>query len=365
MGVEAAKDWRKFAAQCLSKFAMTNIEITDLFGAKLVHEEPYRLWQVRVRTSPEVAEKVITSSGKDAVFIRPQRPQDLALSDAYTIVWSKWNSEASAGELAAIWKIVENIPEHRGLARSSASIGARIPWKSIRTARQALIPHDDRFTVQRLGVQDSKTFEMIGVPIGAKAGEVARFCREIQWVAIPLRRTPQHDCVTWWLTAEQAPAEPGAKWGSATILISELDADQRVSQRPTDSKKGKQGQSNVEKQEETISSVGGQHARQGADKLIDADPWAGWKNSKTSSSSSSSKTSPPADLPADPRIAALTTRLSAIEGDHQKLSQKVETIDGKLGTISNNMAEQFQSVLAGIASLQSAQEEAAKRQKSS
>ena len=49
--------------------AMTTITVGDLFGSRQAHEAPYRLWQTRLRTTPEIAERLMAASGQGACFL--------------------------------------------------------------------------------------------------------------------------------------------------------------------------------------------------------------------------------------------------------------------------------------------------------
>ena len=361
---EAEKDWRRFLTNCLSKFAMETYQASDVFGCRLVQQEPYRLWQGRIRTSPEATERLLAASGRDACFLRPQQPQNLPQANGYTIVWAKRNSDASTTELAHIRKTTEAIAGHRGLARSTSSIGARIPWSAVKEIRQTLLPGDSRFNAQTVGLKDNKVFAMQGVPMGARDAEVARFCKDIGWASIPMRRIPNRSSATWWITAENPPTVPAAKWADSTVLIEEVPEEQRYKSRGGDKKDTrKQREQTGEKSAPKVPMADAQ----ASDKLVQQDPWARYAAQSSGGSQSSSKPPPviAMELPADPRLQALTTRMDAVEADQRKLNGKVDGIDCKLTSLNSNIAEQFQNVMAGLAQLQSAQAEEAKRAKKS
>ena len=256
------------------------------------------------------------------------------------------------------------MPGHRGLARSTSSIGTRIPWTAVKEIRQTLLPDDSRFTPLTVGLKDNKVFAMQGIPMGARDSEVARFCKDIGWAAIPMRRIPQRSSTTWWCTAEQGPKVPAAKWFDSTVLISEVPDEQRFKPR------GGEGRRDVRKgkdeSESKAASSGAHEQHPAGDKLTVNDPWANYSSKAASSSGAASQGHRPVsaislDLSPDPRLSALTARLDAVESDHKKLNAKVDGIDGKLSTLNTSIADQFQNVMAGLAKLQEKQDDEAKR----
>ena len=224
-----------------------------------------------------------------------------------------------------------------------------------------LIHRGKNSTPETFGVRDGATYEMTGVPTGATASELARFCREISWVAIPLRRIPQRDAACWWLTAAGPPKEPGARWGQTTVLITALSDEKRFKQSEP-----KRAHKALDRERQKMMAPS-KEPRTEQDLLQAKDPWASYVHSPKSSQSIPSQAAAESsvDMRHDPRISALTARIESIEQGHSRLSTKVEGIDNKLGALSNNIEQQFQSVLQGLANLQAHQEEAGKRHRSS
>ena len=185
---EAKRDWRNLANTCASKLALTSFKQTDIYGAKLLHDQPFYLWQARMRQPSEMVEKLMIASGREGCFVRASNPKEVAEHQSFTIVWTQKNMDASAATLASILLKTESLAGHRGLARSMASVGVRVPWKIVKEARATLTPEDHRFNDETRGMHNGLHFKLEGVPIGADSQEVARFCREILWPAVPHRR---------------------------------------------------------------------------------------------------------------------------------------------------------------------------------
>ena len=98
---EAKRDWKSLAINCASKLALANFKMGEVYGAKLLHEQPFLLWQARVRQPSEMVEKLMIASEREGCFVRTTNPQEVAEHQSFTIVWTRRNIDASAATLAS------------------------------------------------------------------------------------------------------------------------------------------------------------------------------------------------------------------------------------------------------------------------
>ena len=359
----AQRDWRGLAAEVASKMALTNVPINEIYAHKMLQQDPFQVWQCRVRLSAEVAEKLICASGQESCFVRPVLAKSLANNEQFTIVWMKRNTEAGLTALAEMLKLLTSLPGNRGLARSQTSVGARVRWDNIKEARSILTPHDPRFTESTLGMHDGLTFKMEGIPAAATSEEVARFCRDINWPAVPRRRVPFRGQTTWWTTAAKAPERAYASWAGNCILISQVSEEEKY--RPkTQENKSKQKKELDKVVGETTSATKASSSMGSKDALLERDPWASYTPASGMAASTSTMVQVPTDN--DHKMCVLTQRLDRMEQAHAQLNERVDKVDTTVQTLSSSMKEQFQKVLAGIANLSSLQEQdraAAKKQR--
>ena len=118
-------------------------------------ERPLRIWSAKLRQPTDAAERLICASGQDAFFLRPSSSSTLPAEDKFAIVWGAKHADCSPTLLAELLQRAQQVPGHRGLARSMIGIGLRSPWTSIKLARRSFAPHDQRFT------DDNTTFKVV------------------------------------------------------------------------------------------------------------------------------------------------------------------------------------------------------------
>ena len=234
----ARRDWKGVAAEVVSRIVMKPLSVNEFYATKLVTEEPYQLWQTRIRMEADLAERLVCGSGREACFVRPAIAKALADSESFTLIWAKKHTEASPTSLAGVLQTLEGLPGHRGVARSLTSLGVRVRWEQVKAARMQLTPHDPRFVESTLCLRDGLTYKLEGVPSAATSEEVARFCRDLSWPAIPQRRVPLRGQTVWWVTSEGEPPEKCVRWSESYILISKLSAEEKERPR-TEVKKAK------------------------------------------------------------------------------------------------------------------------------
>ena len=347
---------------------LTAVHGSELYGIKKIDNIPFDLWQARVRMDGEATEKALGASGKEAIFFRPSMPSQLPSASSFTIVWAKKGTDACSSTLASMLQSLAKIAGHRGLCRSLSALGARIPWTSVREARLLFTPEDKRFDESLIAIRDETKFRLDGVPAGATAPELARYLREVKWVAIPQRRLQAKTNATWLVSAAEAPSQRRLRWGEANILITQLEDDDKMLQRQADRPGRKQGN----KASEPVQQRPAGEGMKEEDSLQKADPWSRWMNKSSSvtgqalggaretRSSSSAANAQVFDMAVDPRITSLSNRMDKMEAEHGKLAGQVQNMDGKLTNLQTDMASQFQQVLQGLASLQEMQNDAKK-----
>ena len=140
------------------------------------------------------------------------------------------------------------------------------------------------------------------------------------------------------------------------MLISPVSEEEMVRSRNTDfkSKRPKQDDKIIAVQEN--GNVGKTEQK---DHLLEKDPWADWmgdtKRARPLTSSAASSTTPSSKattLETDPRLSSLAMRMERIEKAHEGLEAKVDRVDGQLGTMSEQMNEQFKQVMVNLQNLQ-------------
>ena len=367
----AKSDWKTVALAACKAATMTTVQQSEIYGVRRVDTMPFDLWQARVRLHMEASEKLLGASGKDAIFFRPAIPSQLQSASQFTIVWAKKSTEANSTALAATLQMLSQIAGHRGLARSISALGARVPWTAIREARSLFTPEDKRFVPETLAIKDSSKYKLDGVPAGATAPELARYLREVEWAAIPQRRLPGKSNAIWLVSAEAAPKDYCLRWGESNILVSAIADDDKLLQRQADKTQKKP----YRKFSETGTGSDEPAEAQKEDELHAKDPWAKWMHASRSSPTSSASTREQKatargvssaqifDMTSDSRLAVLANRMDKMESDHTKLATEVKAMDGKIGNLQVDMAQQFQQVLQGLASIQEMQAEGAKKHK--
>ena len=72
-----------------------------------------------------------------------------------------------------------------------------MPWTAVKEARTLFTPEDERLNEASVAIRDIAKFKLDGVPAGATAPELARYLREVKWIAIPQRRLQTKTNATW------------------------------------------------------------------------------------------------------------------------------------------------------------------------
>ena len=158
------RDPRDGIRQALARLGKLVLEEGALYGVRLVGEKPFRLWSAKLRQPTDAAERLICASGQDAFFLRPSSSSTLPVEDKFAIVWGAKHADCSPTLLAELLQRAQQVPGHRGLARSMIGIGLRSPWTAIKLARRSFAPNDQRFTDDNLELKDELHFVIEGCP---------------------------------------------------------------------------------------------------------------------------------------------------------------------------------------------------------
>ena len=124
------QDWIVAARRHLGALTVSVVDIP-----MYAHKEPApgqpQIWTAKARLLFALAEKAMSASGLEAVFIRAADTTALAGRESCTIVWAHRHDEASAQTLATLNASRAKLLGHRGLAHSQVGVGLRWPWTSI------------------------------------------------------------------------------------------------------------------------------------------------------------------------------------------------------------------------------------------
>ena len=240
------------------------------------------------------------------------------------------------------------------------SLGPRIA-----EARKLLKPDHPMWTDQNIGIKDRLTYVVKNCPSGTSASDIVKAMNQLEWPVLPQRQLNKGATCTWWISAEGKPKVWYFQWSGQSIVIEAEDPTRLTAQRRDQNKRKAIGERRMEdEQKRGTPSVGGK-----ADPLEHRDPWGNWSKPRreTEGSSQSSTASGSASVvlvgshPApgavgqDPKIAALSARVEALESNAVKVDQKVGVLDRKVDDMSANMTSQFRDVLSAIAALSKSQ----------
>ena len=375
----ASQDWKALASDVLSKLCMETIPSDQLYAYKDVVGPP-RLWTLKAKLTPETGEKMLCASGQQGVFVRPLDPSKDSCASQYTIVWGPKHIEASAQELALLMSNASKFVANRGIARSLIGLGLRVRWGDVHQARTLLRPKDPSLTPETLGLKDQKHFRMHGVPSTASVSEMARFCSEIKWRAIPQSRVGAGHEADWFLTAEEAPSESCYRWGKALIYVEEVD-DAQIRQVRTQQHKRRAKATacalgaSSSTHSDAPKPVAPSQMRSGVDPWTVSDPWSSFKPKAASSSAAQSDSGAKAHLHTvqmpvtthkvtDDRVDAVMVRLDALEAKQVGVDSRLDKLDGNVESLGVSMSKQFTAVLRSIEELATLQrsQDARKRQ---
>ena len=346
------QDWKIQAPALASAALQRTLSQSDIFAYRQP-TETNPCWTARLYLSQEQALKMLTTSGQRSLFVRPVRTDTAEWKSLWTIVWSNLPDVAELNLLSVILKHAEQHAGHVGIARAYRNLGLRVPWTTVKSARDNLRPADHALSEHNRALRDDKSFKISGVPRGALAKEVCDACQAVGWTAIPQARLPSRPGKEdeWWATAAAGPTTTNFLWNGKIIMVTPVeDTDIRKARKPNARK-------NNATEKEGPSTV---------DPLQASDPWrnatAKWATSSAPGSSSSSTAPKPATADsagsnttpvtsADPRVTALAQRVEKLEGETKELHTKMDTVDGKVDSMGVSMSTQFTEVLRLLGAL--------------
>ena len=366
VNVQAAlRDWRTLAKDLLSKLCMETIAQEHLYGFRETSGPP-RIWTLKAKLPPEIGEKLLCASGQQGVFVRPLVPQKDSSAQQYTIVWGPRHQEAGDQTLATMLSHASRFAANRGLARSLIGIGLRIRWTDVQQARRLLRPDDPSLLPSTMSLQDQRHFRMQGVPSTASTSELAKFCVEVGWLAIPQSRLTVKGEASWILSAADPPAQNCYKWGQVLVLIQEIEEDDlrqaRIAQHKKRAKAIGSSAPSAPLQKEGSTAAGHPQAgKSSVDPLQEVDPWSGFKNKSLSTSarqmpSRAYEGPSPAMQHApckvvDDRVDAVLVRLDNLEAKQTGTDSRLDKLDGNVEALGVSMSSQFTTVLRSIQEL--------------
>ena len=241
-------------------------------------------------------------------------------------------------------------------------------------ARNVLRPSDPSLTDATRDLQDTRHFRLQGVPAAATMTEVARFCAEIGWRAIPQNKVVLRGVASWHLTGAEPPKENKFRWGGDLIYVVETDLEDERARRQQTLKKRSKAQVNGP-HSVTTSEGSGKDARQAgvlnnireqdqkkADPWQAQDPWSNFGAKQSSGqgggSAPSSSTRPPPELAlpkttqvSDPRVDAMLVRLDTLEQHSTIVEDHLVRVDSSLQDMGASMSSQFSEVMKSLANL--------------
>ena len=205
--------------QALARLGKLVLEEGTLYSVRLVGEKPFRLWSAKLRQPTDAAERLICASGQDAFFLRPSSSSTLPAEDKFEIVWGAKHADCSPTLLAELLQRAQQVPGHRGLARSMIGIGLRSPWTAIKLARRSFAPNDQRFTDDNLELKDELHFVIEGCPPQSQVADVVALLKTMKWKAIPQQRRMVRGMADWWVSSASQPPGTHYRWNGHTVLI--------------------------------------------------------------------------------------------------------------------------------------------------
>ena len=208
---------------------------------------------------------------------------------------------------------------------------------------------------------------MHGVPSTASVSEMARFCSEIKWRAIPQSRVGAGHEADWFLTAEESPGESCYRWGKALIYVEEVDDAQIRQVRTQQYKRWAKATAcalgaSSSSHSDTPRPAAPSQKRSGVDPWTVSDPWSNFKPKSAQSSapqgdSSARVPSHTVQMPmtthkvTDDRVDAVMVRLDALEAKQVGVDSRLDKLDGNVESLGVSMSTQFTAVLRSIEDL--------------
>ena len=162
------QDWKVQAPTLASSALQRTLTQADLFA----YRQPTPTnpcWTARLYLSQEQALKLLATSGQRSLFVRPVRTDAEEWKSLWTIVWSNLPHVMEGNLLSVILKHAEQHAGHVGIARAYRNLGLRVPWTTVKPARDCLRPADHALSEYNRALRDDKTFKISGVPRGALA----------------------------------------------------------------------------------------------------------------------------------------------------------------------------------------------------
>ena len=167
------------------------------------------------------------------------------------------------------------------------------------------------------------------------------------------------------MSSEGQPKVWYFQWSGQSIVIEAEDRSRLTTQRRDQSKR----RATAEKRTEAEQKRGGPILEGRVDPLEFKDPWGNWAKPKrelegaSQSSTASGFASVVLGSPhvgtgiagQDPKLAAPSARVEALESNAVKVECKVGVLDRKVDDMSSSMTQQFQDVLGAIAALNRSQ----------
>ena len=362
----AQKDWPATVKMMLAKLVVEVMTDVVFFGLRTPQPDSViPMWSVRTRLTLPFAEKALCGSGTDGLFVRPSDTSVFGGKDTYAIVWTVKHEVASSVELNQLLTAAGKILGHRGVARSLTGLGLRVPWTRIAEARKILKPDHPMWTDQNIGIKDRLTYVVKNCPSGTSASDIVRAMHQLEWPVLPQRQLNKGATCTWWISAEGKPKVWYFQWSGQSIVIEAEDPSRLTTQRRDQNKRKAIGEKRMEEEQKRgTPSAGGK-----LDPLEHRDPWGNWNkpkrepegSSQSSTASGSASVvfggalSAPGAVSQDPKLAALSARVEALETNAVKVEQKVEGLGLKVDDMSTSMTSQFRDVLSAIAALSQSQ----------
>ena len=186
--IQAAEaDWKALLKDLAGRMCVSAISEDQFYGLRKSQQFPV-VYGAKMRLQPETGEKLLCSSGLEALFVRPIDPSREPQSSNYTIIWGSKHAMASAQTLSDMLLAAATVAGHRGVARSLLGIGLRVMWKDVRLARQLLRVDDAALVEETIGLTDKLYFSVDGLPAAASPPEITKFFGEVGWPIIPQKQ---------------------------------------------------------------------------------------------------------------------------------------------------------------------------------
>ena len=363
------QDWLIAAKRMLASMASASVSDLPIYAIRHPTDLNPHVWSLKVRMSAEIFEKVLASSGREALFARPAVGAEL-IKTTHAIVWAARHDESNPEKLASIQQVADKMIGHKGLAHSAMGLGLRCPWERVKDARTALRPNDPRWTTANVALLDKKTFVLRNCPPGATPQDISKIGQDLSWNLTPQRQLIRGQVCSWVVTAQEGPPKEYFRWANHNVTVQEQDQDTLDKQRKQSQKKRStamtlEHRSTHDKPDATVNVRSSSGSKD--DPLQRVDPWSGWKDVAEKASPAGSAASPPQHkgyvIPNDPRVSTLLARVDVIESNAMKMDQRIDGLDGKVGTLQDTVENRFTEVLQALAGLAQGQAEEAKRKK--